>query len=288
MVQEFAPRCQTLESTGPPGQGPGPVRIPRSIAQPDVASAHVDRTLPDHLRGHGFEPIDTPALEHLEVLTGKAGENEKLMYHFLDHGDRPVGMRYDLTVPLGPIRGQSSERTATFRSSATTSLRSGGQRRRSVADSASSGSAMRISSARIRPGRRGSDLDGRRNSGQRRAAAIHDQHQPPQAAGRPSASRLAYPLTWRRLSTARSTSCTRLELTGSRAELIEAGVEHWRGIAAARHDHDQRSTMRQCSRSLRPTVAGDPEATAAVDNLDVAVRHARRRSRPGRAASGWI
>jgi histidyl-tRNA synthetase len=49
---------------------------------------------------HGFEPIDTPALEHLEVLTGKAGENEKLMYHFLDHGDRPVGMRYDLTVPL--------------------------------------------------------------------------------------------------------------------------------------------------------------------------------------------
>ena len=49
---------------------------------------------------HGFEPIDTPALEHLEVLTGKAGENEKLMYHFLDHGDRPVGLRYDLTVPL--------------------------------------------------------------------------------------------------------------------------------------------------------------------------------------------
>src|SRR5215813_7207494 len=49
---------------------------------------------------HGFEPLDTPALEYLEVLTGKAGENEKLMYHFLDQGDREVGMRYDLTVPL--------------------------------------------------------------------------------------------------------------------------------------------------------------------------------------------
>ena len=24
---------------------------------------------------HGFEPIDTPALEYLDVLTGKAGEN---------------------------------------------------------------------------------------------------------------------------------------------------------------------------------------------------------------------
>jgi histidyl-tRNA synthetase len=62
------------------------------------------RALIDRFRAifeaHGFEPIDTPTLEHLEVLTGKAGENEKLMYHFVDHGDRAVGMRYDLTVPL--------------------------------------------------------------------------------------------------------------------------------------------------------------------------------------------
>ena len=62
------------------------------------------RTLIERFRAifesHGFEPIDTPTLEHLEVLTGKAGENEKLMYHFRDHGDRAVGMRYDLTVPL--------------------------------------------------------------------------------------------------------------------------------------------------------------------------------------------
>ncbi len=49
---------------------------------------------------HGFEPLDTPALEYLETLTGQAGENEKLMYHFRDQGDREVGLRYDLTVPL--------------------------------------------------------------------------------------------------------------------------------------------------------------------------------------------
>jgi histidyl-tRNA synthetase len=49
---------------------------------------------------HGFEPIDTPAIEYLEVLTGKAGENEKLMYSFEDQGERRVGLRYDLTVPL--------------------------------------------------------------------------------------------------------------------------------------------------------------------------------------------
>jgi histidyl-tRNA synthetase len=52
---------------------------------------------------HGFEPLDTPALEYLEVLTGKAGENEKLMYRFLDQGEREVGMRYDLTVPLARV-----------------------------------------------------------------------------------------------------------------------------------------------------------------------------------------
>ena len=49
---------------------------------------------------HGYEPIDTPVLEYLDVLTGKAGENEKLMYHFADHGGREIGLRYDLTVPL--------------------------------------------------------------------------------------------------------------------------------------------------------------------------------------------
>ncbi len=52
---------------------------------------------------HGFEPLDTPALEYVEVLTGKAGENEKLMYRFQDLGGRDVGLRYDLTVPLARV-----------------------------------------------------------------------------------------------------------------------------------------------------------------------------------------
>lgn len=52
---------------------------------------------------HGFEPLDTPAIEYLDVLTGAAGENEKLMYRFEDHGGRPVGLRYDLTVPLARV-----------------------------------------------------------------------------------------------------------------------------------------------------------------------------------------
>ncbi len=55
----------------------------------------------------GFEPLDTPALEYEDVLTGKYGdEGEALMYRFKDHGDRAVAMRYDLTVPLARVVAQ--------------------------------------------------------------------------------------------------------------------------------------------------------------------------------------
>ena len=50
---------------------------------------------------HGFEPVETPSLEYYATLTGKdSGECEKLMYDFTDHGDRHIGLIYDLTVPI--------------------------------------------------------------------------------------------------------------------------------------------------------------------------------------------
>lgn len=52
---------------------------------------------------HGYEPFDTPALEYAATLTGKYGEDEKLLYRFTDHGGREVGLRYDLTVPLARV-----------------------------------------------------------------------------------------------------------------------------------------------------------------------------------------
>jgi len=57
----------------------------------------------DVFERHGFEPLDTPAIEYLDILTGKAGENERLMYRFEDNGGRSVGLRYDLTVPLARV-----------------------------------------------------------------------------------------------------------------------------------------------------------------------------------------
>ncbi len=50
---------------------------------------------------YGFDPLETPAIEYLEVLTGKYGEDgEKLIYKFQDMGGRSIALRYDLTVPL--------------------------------------------------------------------------------------------------------------------------------------------------------------------------------------------
>jgi histidyl-tRNA synthetase len=58
-------------------------------------------------RRYGFMPIDTPALEYLEVLTGKGSEEtDRQMYHFNDNGGRAVGMRFDLTVPLARFAAQ--------------------------------------------------------------------------------------------------------------------------------------------------------------------------------------
>jgi histidyl-tRNA synthetase len=59
-------------------------------------------------RSYGYSPIDTPALEYLEILTGKGSdETDRQMYRFEDHGGRQVGMRFDLTVPLARFAAQN-------------------------------------------------------------------------------------------------------------------------------------------------------------------------------------
>ena len=58
-------------------------------------------------RSYGFSPIDTPALEYLEILAGKGSEEtDKQLYKFQDHGGRWVGLRFDLTVPLARFAAQ--------------------------------------------------------------------------------------------------------------------------------------------------------------------------------------
>ncbi|OGK16390.1 histidine--tRNA ligase [Candidatus Roizmanbacteria bacterium RIFCSPHIGHO2_01_FULL_39_12c] len=47
----------------------------------------------------GFEPIETPTLEYLELFSGQIGDDEKLFFKFKDQGGREVALRYDQTVP---------------------------------------------------------------------------------------------------------------------------------------------------------------------------------------------
>jgi histidyl-tRNA synthetase len=68
---------------------------------------YVISTLKQVFESFGFEPLETPALEYEEVLTGKYGdEGDKLMYRFEDNGKRRVALRYDQTVPLSRVVAQ--------------------------------------------------------------------------------------------------------------------------------------------------------------------------------------
>lgn len=74
----------------------------------------------DAVRGvferHGFEPLETPSLEYHSTLAGKeGGESEMLMYDFRDHGDRHVGLIYDLTVPLARVMAANPDLPKPFK-----------------------------------------------------------------------------------------------------------------------------------------------------------------------------
>ena len=65
---------------------------------------------------YGYEPLETPALEPLELFEGEIGEDEKLFYKFEDAGGRKVALRYDQTVPTVRVIGQYlNELTLPFR-----------------------------------------------------------------------------------------------------------------------------------------------------------------------------
>lgn len=49
---------------------------------------------------HGAVTIDTPVFELREILSGKYGEDSKLIYDLSDQGGESCSLRYDLTVPF--------------------------------------------------------------------------------------------------------------------------------------------------------------------------------------------
>lgn len=88
-----------------------------------VQRQHVVGIVRSTYERYGFVPLETPSIENLEILTGKYGEDEKLIYRLLHRGeslkkvlasDEPVtagtlsdqALRYDLTVPLARVVAQ--------------------------------------------------------------------------------------------------------------------------------------------------------------------------------------
>jgi histidyl-tRNA synthetase len=69
----------------------------------------------------GFEPLETPAVENIETLTGKYGEEgNQLIYKILKRGvhegtgEADLALRYDLTVPLARVVAEYHDQLPKF------------------------------------------------------------------------------------------------------------------------------------------------------------------------------
>jgi len=88
-----------------------PARGMRDFLPEDVRRRdYVIGIVKDVYQRYGFEPLETPALENIETLTGKYGEEgSKLIFKVLRRGEHEssgetdLALRYDLTVPLARV-----------------------------------------------------------------------------------------------------------------------------------------------------------------------------------------
>jgi histidyl-tRNA synthetase len=80
------------------------------------------QTIEEAYRRYGFQPLETPAIEYLEILTGKSEENDKLIYEIKrargdeeDSAESAIALRYDLTVPLARVVAQNADLPRPFK-----------------------------------------------------------------------------------------------------------------------------------------------------------------------------
>lgn len=79
-------------------------KIPKGTRDSDPEQMSIREKCFDLIKGvflrHGAVGIDTPVFERKEILTGKYGEDSKLIYDLADQGGEMLSLRYDLTVPF--------------------------------------------------------------------------------------------------------------------------------------------------------------------------------------------
>ncbi len=65
---------------------------------------------------YGFSPLDTPAIEFLDVLSGPAGqEAQQSIFRVSNPEEEELGLRFDLTVPLSRVVSQYADIPLPFR-----------------------------------------------------------------------------------------------------------------------------------------------------------------------------
>src|SRR5215510_1170561 len=91
-----------------------PARGMRDFLPADVRKReHVIGVIKSVYERYGFEPLETPAVENIETLLGKYGEEgNQLIFKILKRGEHEktgeadLALRYDLTVPLARVVAQ--------------------------------------------------------------------------------------------------------------------------------------------------------------------------------------
>ena len=91
-----------------------PARGMRDFLPADVRKReHVIGVIKEVYERYGFEPLETPAVENIETLMGKYGEEgNQLIFKILKRGEHAktgeadLALRYDLTVPLARVVAQ--------------------------------------------------------------------------------------------------------------------------------------------------------------------------------------
>ncbi|KAI6024549.1 hypothetical protein EDC04DRAFT_3116709, partial [Pisolithus marmoratus] len=61
---------------------------------------HIERIVKDLFTTYGGSCLDTPVFERKDILAGKYGEDQKLIFDLMDQGGEQLALRYDHTVPL--------------------------------------------------------------------------------------------------------------------------------------------------------------------------------------------
>src|SRR5580765_7453236 len=99
-----------------------PARGMRDFLPEDIRRReHVVGVIRDVYDRYGFEPLETPAVENIETLVGRYGdEGNKLIFKILKRGEHEasgqadLGLRYDLTVPLARVVAEHQAKLPKF------------------------------------------------------------------------------------------------------------------------------------------------------------------------------